>query len=89
MRLPRKRGFTNIFRKEYIPINLGRLDIFDAEAEITPQRMVAAGLVKSLDKPIKVLGDGEIHQPLVIKANKFSQQAKRKIEAAGGKVVEI
>ena len=54
-----------------------------------PQMMVAAGLIKSLKKPVKVLSAGEIHSPLLIKANKFSQTAKRKIEAAGGTAVEI
>lgn len=87
--LPKKRGFTNIFRKEYTIINLGRLGVFGQGAEVTPQSMVAAGLAKSFKKPIKVLGTGEIHHPLLIKANKFSQTAKRKIKAAGGTALEI
>lgn len=88
-RLPKKRGFTNIFREEFAVVNLRSLGIFAEDAEVTPQMMVAAGVTKSLKKPIKVLADGEIGHPLVIKANRFSQAAKRKIEAAGGRAVEI
>jgi large subunit ribosomal protein L15 len=87
--LPKKRGFTNIFRKDYAIVNLGSLAIFGEGAEVTPQRMVAAGLIKSLKKPVKVLSAGEIHSPLLIQAHKFSQTAKKKIEAAGGTAVEI
>ncbi len=88
-RLPKKRGFTNIFRKEYAIVNLRSLAIFGEGAEVTPQRMVAAGLIKSVKKPIKVLAAGEIHSPLLIRANKFSEMAKKKIEAVGGTAVEI
>ncbi len=88
-RLPHKRGFTNIFKKDYSLVNLRRLEIFDEGAEVTPQQMVAAGLVQSLKKPVKILGDGELQRALVVKANKFSQVARRKIEAVGGKAEEI
>ncbi len=88
-RLPEQRGFTNIFRIEYATINVARLNRFEAESEVTPQRLVAEGLVKSLKRPIKILGDGELHKPLNVRANKFTQPARRKIEAAGGKVEEI
>ncbi len=88
-RLPEKRGFTNIFRIEYTTINVGRLNCFEAESEVTPQRLVAEGLVKSLKQPIKILGDGELQKPLTVRANKFTQPARRKIEAAGGKAEEI
>ena len=88
-RLPEKRGFTNIFRKEYATINVGRLNLFEEESEVTPQRLVEQRLVKSLNKPIKILGDGELDKPLVVKANKFTQTARRKIEAVGGKAEEI
>jgi len=87
--LPKKRGFTNIFKREYAIVNLGSLAIFGEGTEVTPQRMAAAGLIKSLQKPIKVLAVGEIGCPLVIKANRFSEMAKKKIEAAGGTVVEM
>ncbi|MEE8619204.1 MAG: 50S ribosomal protein L15 [Dehalococcoidales bacterium] len=88
-RLPRKRGFVNIFRVEYSIINLNKLNIFEPGSEVTPEVLVAAGLVKSLRHPIKILAEGDINHPLVIKANKFSVAAKAKIEAAGGKVEEI
>ncbi len=88
-RLPRKRGFVNIFRIEYSLVNVGQLDIFEPESEVTPQRLLAAGLVKSLRRPVKILADGALANPLVIKANKFSAAAKAKIEAVGGKAEEI
>jgi large subunit ribosomal protein L15 len=88
-RLPKKRGFTNIFRKEYAIVNLRSFAIFGEGAEVTPQGMAAAGLIKSLKKPVKILAAGEIDRPLLIKANKFSDVAKKKIEAAGGTAVEI
>ena len=88
-RLPRKRGFTNIFRIEYSVVNIGKLGIFDADSEITPQTLLKAGVVKSLRRPIKILAEGEIKQPLIVKANKFSAAARAKIEAAGGKVEEV
>lgn len=87
--LPRKRGFTNIFRIEYSAINIGRLNIFKAGSKITPETLLAAGVVKSLRQPIKILANGEINHPLVIKANKFSAAARAKIEAAGGKAEEV
>jgi len=88
-RLPRKRGFTNIFRIEYTPVNLNKLSIFESGSEVTPGKLLAAGVVKSLRYPIKILGDGDIAHPLVIKVNKFSITAKTKIEAAGGTAEEI
>ncbi len=88
-RLPEQRGFTNIFRIEYATINVARLNRFEAESEVTPQHLVEEGLVKSLKHPIKILGDGELQKPLTVRANKFTQPARRKIEAAGGKAEEI
>ena len=88
-RLPRKRGFTNIFRTEYSIVNLGQLRKFEAGSEVTPERLLAAGVVRSLRQPIKVLADGDIDRSLVVKANKFSAAAKAKIEAAGGKAEEV
>ena len=88
-RLPRKRGFVNIFRKEYSVINLNKLNMFESESEVTPERLVAAGLVKSLRHPVKILAEGEINHPLLVKAHRFSAAAKAKIEAAGGRVEEV
>ena len=88
-RLPRKRGFVNIFRTEYSVINIDKLNMFESGSEVTPERLVAAGLVKSLRYPVKVLADGNINHPLLVKAHKFSTTAKAKIEAAGGSVEEV
>jgi len=88
-RLPRKRGFVNIFRIEYSIVNINKLDIFEPGSEVTPESLVAAGVVKSLRYPVKILAEGEIKYPLSVKANKFSAAAKAKIEAAGGRVEEV
>ena len=88
-RLPRKRGFVNIFRTEYSTVNIGQLNTFEPGSEVTPEKLVAAGMVKSLKYPIKILADGEINHPLTVKANKFSASAKAKIEAAGGTAEEV
>jgi large subunit ribosomal protein L15 len=88
-RLPRKRGFVNIFRTEYNVIKVGNLDIFEAGSEVDPERLVAAGVVKSLRRPIKILADGDINHPLIVRAHRFSTAAKAKIEAVGGKVEEV
>ena len=88
-RLPRKRGFVNIFRTEYSVVNLDKLNMFEAGSEVTPETLVAAGVVKSLRHPIKILAEGDISHPLSVKANRFSAAAKAKIEAAGGKAEEV
>jgi len=88
-RLPEKRGFHNPFRTEYSTVKVGDLGVFEPESEVTPEKLVAAGILKSLRQPVKILAGGEINQPLVVKANKFSAAAKAKIEAAGGKTEEI
>ena len=88
-RLPRKRGFTNIFRTEYSIVNVGKLSMFEAGSEVTPEKLVVAGVVKSLRHPIKVLAEGDINHPLKVKANRFSAAAKAKIEAAGGEVEDV
>lgn len=88
-RLPHLSGFTNIWRIEFTPVNVDRLNIFGAGAEITPEAMAAAGLIKSAARRVKILGDGEIERALVVKAHKFSASAREKILAAGGSVEEI
>ncbi len=88
-RLPRKRGFVNIFRVEYSVVNLSHLNIFEAGSEVTPKILVAAGLVKTLRKPVKILAEGNINHPLVVRVDKFSSVAKTKIEAAGGHAEEV
>jgi large subunit ribosomal protein L15 len=88
-RLPRKRGFTNIFRTEYSVVNLNKLNIFESGSEVTPEGLLAAGLVKSLQYPVKILGKGDVNHPLTVKAHRFSTAAKAKIEAVGGRVEEV
>ncbi len=84
-RLP-KRGFNNIFRKEYLVVNLEKLSRFEAESKIDPQAMKEAGLIKNLRGEVKVLGDGELKIAVHVRAHKFSKSAVEKIEKAGGSV---
>ena len=82
-RIP-KRGFTNIFRVEYDIVNLSDLDRFEAGAAVTPDSLDALRLARK-NRPIKILGDGEIKKALTVSAHKFSASAKARIEAAGGR----
>ena len=88
-RLPRKRGFTNIFKTEYSVVNMDKLNTFESGSEITPESLLAAGIVKSLRNPVKILANGEIDHPVSVKAHKFSAAAKAKIEAVGGSAEEV
>ncbi|MFH1647324.1 MAG: 50S ribosomal protein L15 [Chloroflexota bacterium] len=88
-RLPRKRGFTNIFRTEYSTVSVGALGAFESGSEVTPETLAAAGIIKTLQKPVKILADGEIKHPLTVRAHKFSASARAKIEKAGGKAEEV
>ena len=88
-RLPFKRGFTNIFKVQYVPVNLYRLEEFEADAEISPATLAAAGIIKSAELPIAILGHGELDRPLVVKAHRFSSSARAKIEEAGGSVEQL
>jgi large subunit ribosomal protein L15 len=87
-RLP-KRGFKNIFKKEYAIINVGRLAALEGD-EFTPERLLDLGVVKALGDGLKVLGSGEVTRPIQVQANLFSKSAQEKIQAAGGsaKVIE-
>ncbi|MGE0887654.1 MAG: 50S ribosomal protein L15 [Blastocatellales bacterium] len=89
-RLP-KRGFTNIFKREWAEVNLARVEeLFEAGSNVTPETLVEKGLVrKSLQGSIAVLGKGELSKALTITAHRFSESAKKKIEAAGGKAEVI
>jgi len=85
-RLP-KRGFKNIFKREYTIVNIRDLvKKFKENEEITPEKLLEVGLVKKKKQPIKILAEGDISFPLQIKVHKISQQARAKIEAAGGKI---
>jgi large subunit ribosomal protein L15 len=89
-RLPRMRGFTNIFKTQFVTVNLDRLnERFEKGAEVTPAALTEAGLIKSPNELVKVLGRGDLEKPLSIKAHGFSATARSKIEAAGGSVEEL
>jgi large subunit ribosomal protein L15 len=88
-RLPRRRGFTNIFRTEYSAVNLRDLERFEAGTEVTPELLKQSRVVRSLRRPVKVLARGDLTKALTVKVHKFSTAAKEKIEAAGGSAQEI
>ncbi len=83
------RGFNNKWRVEYQPVNLSAFDRFDAGASVDPDALVAAGVLKHLREPVKVLAVGDISKKLNISAHRFSEAAKAKIEAAGGTAILI
>ena len=87
-RLP-KRGFTNIFRKDYVAVNLDKLAQFEAGAKVDPETLKSRGLVKNLRDGVKILGGGELANALHVRANKFSKTAVEKIQKAGGTVEVI
>ncbi|SNX54389.1 50S ribosomal protein L15 [Thermoanaerobacterium sp. RBIITD] len=87
-RLP-KRGFTNIFKKEYAIVNLSLLDNFEDGSVVTPELLIEKGLVKKVKDGIKILGSGDLNKKLTVKAHKFSKSAVEKIESVGGKAEVI
>lgn len=78
------RGFNNKWRVEYQPVNLAALDRFDDGTDVTPETLRAAGILRHLREPVKVLGVGDLKKKLNVTAHRFSASAKAKIEAAGG-----
>ncbi len=87
-RLP-KRGFVNIFKKEYTIVHLDRLNVFPSGSEISVKELKQQGIIRGEKERVKILGDGELKVPLTISAHKFTRSALEKIEQAGGKVREI
>ncbi len=84
-RLPFKRGFTNIFRIEYQEVNVEDLEArFDAGAQVTPEALAELGLVRDGDKPVVILGRGELSKKLDVQAHRFTKSALEKIVGAGG-----
>jgi large subunit ribosomal protein L15 len=83
-----KRGFHNIFRTEYAEVNLDRLESL-GEKEITPELLIEKKVVRKLKDGVKILGRGELKSAIAVKAHAFSQSARKKIEAAGGKAEVI
>ncbi|HNR14792.1 MAG TPA: 50S ribosomal protein L15 [Thermodesulfobacteriota bacterium] len=84
-RLP-KRGFTNIFAKQYALINIRDLDRFENNTTVDPTLLISVGLIRKVLDGVKVLGDGTLTKSLVVKVHRVSDTAKEKIEGAGGKV---
>lgn len=80
-----KSGFTNIFKKVYATVNVGRLEIFENDAVVDVEALKNAGLVKKVNDGVKILGNGELTKKLTVKADKFTKSAVEKIEALGGK----
>ena len=88
-RLPTRRGFRNPFRVSYTPVNIAQLAKFEAGSDVTPESLQAAGVVRSLSKPIKILADGDLAAALTVRTHRVSSAARAKIEAAGGTVEEL
>ncbi|HOL72895.1 MAG TPA: 50S ribosomal protein L15 [Bryobacteraceae bacterium] len=81
-RLP-KRGFRNIFKKEYAVVNVGVLQRLEGD-QFTPERLLELGVIKTLGDGLKILGSGELTRPIQVQAHLFSKSAQEKIQAAGG-----
>ena len=83
--MPFKRGFTNIFRIEYQEVNVDYLEeLFEAGAEVTPQALFEANVIRDADKPVAVLGRGDLSKKLTVRAHRFTKSALEKIANAGG-----
>lgn len=87
-RIP-KRGFTNIFKKQWSTVNVEDLNKFEDNTVITPELLIENGLIKKVLDGLKVLGDGKVEKKLTVQAHKFSKTAVDKIESAGGKAEVI
>lgn len=87
-RLP-KRGFKNIWSKEYAEVNVEKLNVFEEGAEVDAVSLVEAGILKNINDGIRILGKGELKKKLTVRAQGFSKTAVEKIEAAGGKTEVI
>jgi len=84
-----KRGFTNIWGKEFAEVNVDDLNRFEADTVVTPELMREVGLVKQVKDGVKILGDGTLEKKITVKAHRFSKSAIEKIESAGGKAEVI
>ena len=87
-RLP-KRGFTNIFAKEYVAVNVSELERFENGTEVTAELLKESGVISKVKDGVKILGRGELTKKLTVKVAKFSASAQEKIEKAGGKAEVI
>lgn len=87
-RIP-KRGFTNIWKKQWTILNVDDLNVFENGAEVTPELLKERKMVKQVGDGIKILGEGTLEKKVTVKAHKFSKTAIEKIESAGGKAEVI
>ena len=88
--LPMKRGFNNRYKTYYALVDLDTLqERFEANTQVTPELLHQLGIIRRTRLPVKVVGDGELQQPLTVAAHKFTASARAKIEAAGGTVTEL
>ena len=87
-RIP-KRGFNNIFAKQIIAINVASLNAFDDGAVVNNEALIEAGIIKKVCDGVKILGNGQITKKLTVQVAAYSESAKQKIEAAGGKAEVI
>ena len=83
-RLPRRRGFNNIFAKEFAIVNLSQLAAFEAGTVVTPELLLERRVIRDLKDGVKVLGDGDLDRALTVRAHKFSKSAVDKLSASGG-----
>ena len=83
--LPMRRGFNNIFKTYYSLVKLDTLDLFQAGDTVTPEVLVDRGYLRNLNRPVKIVGGGELTKPLTVVAHKFTRSARAAIEAASGK----
>ncbi len=83
-RLPQLRGFKPVNKKDYAIVNVGDLNRFDAGTEVTPDLLIERSVIRDIRDGVKILGDGRITRKLTVRANKFSQSAIEKLQAAGG-----
>ncbi|MCC6442378.1 MAG: 50S ribosomal protein L15 [Armatimonadetes bacterium] len=88
-RLPLRKGFKNRFRKEFAIINIGQLNDLPENTEITPDFLISERIIKDMKDGLKILGDGDLTKPLVVRAHRFSKSAEEKIKTAGGTVEVI
>lgn len=84
-RLPKYRGFKNLFSTEYQEVSLSDLEMFDDKATVNPESLVEKGIIKNVRSPIKVLGNGELNKSLTVNLHAFTASARAAIEEAGGK----
>ncbi|MEX2425912.1 MAG: 50S ribosomal protein L15 [Thermomicrobiaceae bacterium] len=88
-RMPFRRGFTNIFKTRYEVVNVKQIAALETDEPVTPELLVSRGITRGPEFMVKILGEGEIDKAVTVRAHKFSQSARSKIEAAGGTVEVI